>query len=165
MVINWACQGHNLHYLYINTLLCPQLRRSWSGKLVWNCSSLHLSTPPRSLPSPPPLLKKIKTNFFLDLDSLWKKSVGWQVEGQGHTWRENDDKMVINWACQGHNFHNLYTNALLCPQLWRSWRGKLVWACSSVHPAIPHTLNSAPTPLPPTPPPPKKKTKKNFFLF
>ena len=38
------------------------------------------------------------------------------AEGQGHTGRSND-KMVINLACPGHN---LYINALLCPQLRRS---------------------------------------------
>ena len=84
-------------------------------------------------------------NLTVSESLIWKSS-------PGHTWRSND-KMVINWACQGHN---LYINALLCPQLRRSWRGKLVWACSTVHPSTP----PPPTNPQPAPPPPPK-----YFFF
>ena len=42
--------------------------------------------------------------------------------------------MVINWACQGHNF---YIYAWLCPQLWSSWGGILFGPIHlSIHPSV-----------------------------
>ena len=53
-----------------------------------------------------------------------------------------------NWSCQGHNS---YINALLWPQLRRSWRGILVWPVRlSIH-------------LPP--PPPQLLPPKKYFFF
>ena len=45
------------------------------------------------------------------------------------------------------------------PPLRRSWRGNLVWACSSIHPSTPQHTHPSPLRPPPTPPPPPKNTK------
>ena len=51
-----------------------------------------------------------------------------------------------------------------CPQLRRSSKDKLVWACLPVHPST-----SAQPPPPPPPPPPQKKKKKQkkkiFYIW
>ena len=151
----------------------PQLQRSWRENWFGTVplsiylplpspAPSHPLTPPPPPSSTPPHKKKcflffFRSGFFVKKN---RRLVGWRSRSG---WREND-KMVINWACQGHNLHNLYINALLCPRLRRSWRGKLVlglFVCPSIYPVHTPTLR----PTRPPPPHPTPTPKKNFFVF
>ena len=148
----------------------PQTSKKLKGQIglsLFVCPSIYPSPPPPltpptspSPPRPPPppqkKKKKKKKNIFFLIWILCEKILRFEGWRSSHTWRSND-KMVINWACQGHN---LYISALLRPQLRRSWRGKLVWACCSIHPSNP-PLDPTHTPNPLHTLPPQKK----MFFF